>query len=97
MVVALDGVVESVHAKVQHAVIRILILMYDLIHNTWLVMRGEVLRCYEMALVEVALAHAEKVEPHQQNHGCSHDGSPSFQYKRSIFSYSIHLWLSECP
>ena len=74
MMIAGDGIVEGVHADVQDTEIRIFVLEKDLVHRTWLICSREVLRGYEMILVEVSLSDTEKVEHDNENH-CNTDGS----------------------
>ena len=79
MMIALDGIIECVHAEVEHAVVRICVLMDDFIYRTWLIMGCEVLRSHEMALVEVSLADAYKVDPYEEYDGNGYDHGPAIQ------------------
>ena len=55
MVVALNGIVEGVYAQIEHAIVRVSVLMDDLIDRAWIIVRREVFRRNEMALVEIAV------------------------------------------
>ena len=91
MVIALYGVIECIHAEVQHAIVRVGILMDDLIYRTWLIMCREIFRSDEMFLVEVSLAHRNEVKEHQKHNSCSRYGHPSLKNERAFLAHSINL------
>ena len=70
-----DGGVEHVHREIQHAVLRVLVGLDDLVHRTLGEGFAEVLRGGEMVAVEVALAHYEKV--HREQEADAGGGHPS--------------------
>ena len=74
MMIACDGIIEGIHADIKNAEVRILVLEEDLIYRTWLICSREILWCYEMILVEISLACAEKVKKHYQDDSCRHCG-----------------------
>ena len=84
VMVALDGVVESIDAYVQNPVRHILVLMYKFVHRTRLVCGIEIARSNEMTLVEVSLVHTEKVEEHHKGDGNGNNGHPAFGCKRFL-------------
>ena len=97
VVIALDGVVESVYTEVEDTEVRICILMDYLVHRTWFVVGGEILRSNEMALVEVSLSDSRKVEEYKQYHGHCCYCQSSFEYERTVLSRSVGLRSPERP
>ena len=81
MVVALDSVVECVHAQIEHAVVRVGILMDDFVHKARLIMRCKVLRSHEMARVEVSLADRYEVKEHEEYYSHTGDGQPALEHE----------------
>ena len=97
VMIARNGAVESVHAQIEHTIVRISILKDDFIHRTRFIMGAEVLRGHEVILVEVALADTDEIQPNEDHHGHGNDGHPSLPDKRSVLSHSIHLRSAESP
>ena len=66
VVVAWNRVIECIHAQVKHSVVRILVLENKVIYRSWFILGREILRSYEMILVEVTLSDRDKVDIHKE-------------------------------
>ena len=97
VVIALDRVIEGVHAQIEYAIIKILILVNYLIHHAWFVVGCKVLRCDEMTLVEVALSYACKVYPYKDDDSNRNYAHSACSYEGSLRADCVCLRLSECP
>ena len=91
VVVALDCIIEGIHTEIQYAVIRISILMDNLVHKTRLIVCSKVLRCHEMALVEVSLAHWKQVNGNKEYDRNARNGHAALSYKRTFLAHGIHF------